>query len=205
MSKTELLEQIDKAIRSCRQCRLYRTRTSTVPGEGDPNAKIAFVGEAPGYNEDRQGRPFVGRAGELLDELLRSIGLSRGEVWIGNIIKCRPPDNRDPMVDEVRACKPYLEEQLRAIKPKLVVPLGRVAAAQFLKEARISKARGTPKRVGNFIVYPVFHPAAALRSVSVLRILKEDFLRIPEILKMKPDEVEAEVFSKVAENQMSLL
>jgi len=192
MKETDLLEQIDRAVRSCRQCRLHRTRTSTVPGEGSSTAQIAFVGEAPGpgFNEDREGRPFVGKAGKLLDELLRSIKLSREEVWIGNVIKCRPPENRNPMVDEIRSCKPYLEEQLRTIKPKVVVPLGRVAMNQFLKEGLISKVHGVPKRVGNFIVYPVF---------------QEDFLRIPKILKMDVAEVEAAVVVKAAENQISLL
>jgi len=205
MNKTDLLDQIEKAIRSCRQCRLYRTRTHPVPGEGSSAAPIAFVGEAPGYNEDQQGRPFVGKAGQLLDELLASINLRRSDVWIGNVIKDRPPENREPMVDEIRACWPYLEEQLRCIKPRLVVPLGRVAMAQFLKEAQISKCHGQPKRVGNYVVYPLFHPAAALRSASVLRVLRQDFLEIPQILQMDPKEIEAEVSGKAPENQMSLL
>ena len=149
--------------------------------------------------------PCLGKAGKLLDELLRSINLSREEVWIGNVIKCRPPENRKPMVDETRACKPYLEEQLRTIKPKIIVPLGRIAMSQFLREGLISKVHGVPKRVGNFIVYPVFHPAAALRSESVLRVLKEDFLRIPKILRMEVSEVAAAVVVAAAENQMSLL
>ena len=112
MNKIDLLLQIEKAVKKCKKCRLCRTATNAVPGEGNPNAKIAFVGEAPGFNEDKQGRPFVGRAGQLLDDMLKGIGLKREDVWIGNIIKHRPPENRDPMVDEVRACSPYLDAQL---------------------------------------------------------------------------------------------
>ena len=145
MNKVDVLRQIEKAVVSCKKCRLCKSATRAVPGEGNPNSQIAFIGEAPGYNEDQQGRPFVGRAGKMLEEMLRSIGLKREDVWIGNIIKHRPPENRDPMVDEVRACSPYLDSQLRAISPKVVVPLGRFALEFFDKDGKISKDHGVPK------------------------------------------------------------
>lgn len=178
MTKEEILEKIERAVIGCKKCRLYRTAGRPVPGEGNPNAKIIFVGEAPGFNEDREGRPFVGRAGQLLDELLREIGLKRTDVWIGNVIKHRPPDNRDPMVDELRACRPYLEDQIKAIKPKLIVTLGRFAMAQYLPDAKISEIHGKAYRVGEYAVLPLYHPAAALRAEAVLKELRSDFRKI---------------------------
>ena len=183
MTKEEILKKIEQAVITCKKCRLYRTATKAVPGEGSPNAKIVFVGEAPGFNEDKQGKPFVGRAGQLLDELLREIGLKRTDVWIGNVIKHRPPDNRDPMVDELRACRPYLSDQLKAIKPKLIVPLGRFAMAEYLSDAKISEVHGKAYRVSEYVVLPLYHPAAALRSEAVLRELKADFRKIVPAFK----------------------
>ncbi|MCL5003823.1 MAG: uracil-DNA glycosylase [Patescibacteria group bacterium] len=189
MTKDEILKKIEQAVVTCKKCRLYRTANHAVPGEGSLNAKIVFVGEAPGYNEDVQGRPFVGRAGNLLDTLLRNIGLKRQDVWIGNIIKHRPPDNRDPMVDELRACRPFLADQVRAINPKVIVTLGRFAMAEYLPEAKISEVHGQAFRVGEHVVIPLYHPAAALRSESVLRDLKEDFRKIVRVYKTKSEEI----------------
>lgn len=184
MQKEKLLEQIAKQIIKCKLCRLWRTRNKVVPGNGNPRSTVAFVGEGPGYNEDQQGLPFVGRAGDLLNELLRAIGTRRDEVWIGNVIKCRPPENREPMVDELHTCRPYLNEQLKAVNPKMVVPLGRYALAHFLPDKKISESHGKPFNLAGKIVYPLYHPAAALRSPKVLLQLKSEFRRIPAILKM---------------------
>lgn len=178
MTKEEILSKIEKAIGACQKCRLYRTATRPVPGEGNPSAQIVFVGEAPGYNEDQQGRPFVGRAGKLLDELLKSIGLKRSDVWIGNILKHRPPENRDPMIDELRSCRPYLRDQIKAIKPKMIIALGRFALIEYLPDAKISEVHGRAFRVADYVVLPLYHPAAALRSGSVLKDLREDFRKI---------------------------
>lgn len=205
MAQQDILAQVEKAVRNCRECRLYRTRNKSVPGEGNQKTKIAFVGEAPGFNEDQKGIPFCGAAGQLLDDLLASIGLKRSDVWIGNVIKCRPPENREPMVDEIRSCSPYLAMQIKALKPKLIITLGRYAMDHFVKGLQISKDHGLPKRVGDWIILPLYHPAAALRSTGVMTILKKDFRKIPEILKKDPKEIELVNSVKVSENQISLL
>jgi len=205
MGNEELLAKVDQAVNSCRQCRLYRTRSRAVPGEGSFLSPLAFVGEAPGFNEDQQGRPFCGSAGKLLDEMLTSINLKRSEVWIGNVLKCRPPENRQPMVDELRACSPYLQMQLKAIRPKLVVTLGRFALEHFAKDLQISKDHGRPVRVGDWAIYPLYHPAAALRSGGVAQILREEFRRLPEILRQDPKKFTVVGRAVVDENQISLL
>ncbi len=194
------LESLYEEIRNCTRCRLHQSRTKAVPGEGPENARIMFIGEAPGFHEDRQGRPFVGAAGQFLDELLASIGLKREEVYICNVIKCRPPGNRDPLKDEIEACAPYLDRQLEIIKPRLVVTLGRYSLAKFLPKASITKVRGQPVKVGSIICYPVLHPAAALHQPRWREILEEDFKRIPKILeeldKLEPkDETRARQLS----------
>ncbi len=204
MEKEELLEQVNKALRSCKKCRLYRTRTNTVPGEGDPNSKIMFIGQCPGFHEDQQGRPFVGRAGQLLDELLASIGIKRDKVFITNIIKDRPPENRDPMVDEIRACSPYLERQIKIINSQLIVTLGRFATEFFIPDGRISQIHGVPHRVKGHLILPLYHPAAALRSGGVLVELKKDFKTIPQVLAGEV-EVKEIINTKVPENQMNLI
>lgn len=205
MNKLEILKQIEKAVENCKKCRLYKTATHGVPGEGNPNAVVAFVGEAPGFNEDKMGRPFVGRAGKMLDEMLKSIGLKREDVWIGNIIKHRPPDNRNPMADEVRACSPYLEAQLKAINPKIVVTLGKFALEFFDKEGKISRDHGVAKKVGNRIVYPLYHPAAALRNPAVEQILRKEFRKIKEIINMDAKTLSNDKMESKDDKQMSLL
>jgi len=176
------LEKIAAEVRACTRCILHRGRTQAVPGEGPGDAQIVFIGEAPGFHEDQQGRPFVGAAGRLLEDLLSSIGLSREQVYITNIIKCRPPANRDPLPEEVAACNPYLDRQLAALRPRLVVTLGRFSMARFFPQARISKIHGQPRRVGGLICYPLYHPAAALHQPSLRRVVEEDFRRIPDVL-----------------------
>jgi uracil-DNA glycosylase family 4 len=188
----ESLARIAEAVTSCPMCRLAQSRTHAVPGEGPSKAKIMFVGEAPGFHEDRQGRPFVGAAGNYLEELLESIGMSREDVFITNTVKCRPPENRDPRGDELDACRPYLENQIALIGPKVIVTLGRHSMEQFLgDESKISEVHGRPRKIGGIVVYPIYHPAAGLHQPRWKSMIEEDFQRIPEILKKAdslPDE-----------------
>ncbi len=184
MSKSELMEEIVKEILECKKCELWRSRRNPVPGEGSLDAKIMFIGEAPGYWEDVKGKPFVGAAGKLLDKLLAGIGLSREEVFIGNILKCRPPGNRDPQPEEVRACTPYLDRQIRIIRPKIIVTLGRYASAYIFSKAGISFS-GISKVHGKIYhadvldldvtLIPMYHPAVALYNAKLKSALEEDF------------------------------
>jgi DNA polymerase len=176
---TELYNQ----IRVCTKCDLAKARTNAVPGEGPANADIMFIGEAPGFHEDRQGRPFVGAAGQYLEELLALIGMKREQVYIGNVIKCRPPQNRDPEPAEMDACKPYLDKQIELIKPKVIITISRFAMARWFSDRKISEIHGKPKKFGNLVVLPMYHPAAALHQPSLKRVLEEDFKRVPQILK----------------------
>ena len=165
---------------------MHQGRTHVVPGEGNPRAEILFIGEGPGQDEDRQGRPFVGRAGQLLNKLLAEIGLKREEVYIANVVKCRPPNNRDPHDEEILACWPYLKAQIRLINPLMIITLGRHSLGRFLPNVSISAAHGQPKKrqSDGKVIYPVFHPAAALYRASMLGALQEDFRKIPTVLKM---------------------
>ncbi len=196
------LTELYKEIAICQHCELSQGRTKAVPGEGPENAEIMFIGEAPGFHEDRQGRPFVGAAGKFLDELLASIGLTREDVYIGNVIKCRPPGNRDPLADEMAACKPFLDKQIELIQPKLIVTLGRFSMARYFPNAKITRIHGQPKRIGNRIYYPMFHPAAALHQPKWRSIVKEDMLKIPQILKEAEGLGEAEPLEQA--EQLSL-
>lgn len=168
-------------------------------GEGDSDAAVCFVGEAPGFYEDQLKRPFVGRAGKLLDELIAGIGWKREAVYITNIVKRRPPANRDPSPEEIEAYRPYLTRQLEILEPKLVVPLGRFSMNYFLPEAKISRDQGKLFKVGKYLVYPLFHPAAALRSTGTLKLLRESFSRIPEILA-RYEELAQRAASEVAQS-----
>ena len=187
------LEEIAKQISTCTKCLLNESRMNTVPGEGNPDAELMFIGEGPGQVEDKQGRPFVGPAGKLLEELLGTIDLKREDVYIGNVIKCRPPGNRDPLPGEVEACWPYLREQIKSINPKLIILLGRHAMEKFIPNKKISQVRGKPLRreiqgIGKLIFYPIFHPAAALHQERFMEPLKIDFRRIPRVIE-KVDEL----------------
>ena len=191
----ETLEALEEAVRKCTRCRLSESRTHAVPGEGPSNAEIMFVGEGPGFHEDRQGRPFVGAAGRYLEELLASINLTRNDVYITNVVKCRPPGNRDPQPDEIDACRPYLDRQIELIQPKMIVTLGRFSMNLFLPEAQISKAHGKPRKIRGIIYYPIYHPAAGLHQPKWKSVIEEDFKRIPEILARAaqiPDEEPAD-------------
>jgi DNA polymerase len=171
----------------CTRCPLAQTRTQVVFGSGSPDADLLFVGEAPGFHEDTQGVPFVGQAGKLLDRLLEGIGLTRDEVFVANVLKCRPPGNRDPQPDEIEACESHLFRQIELIRPTLVATLGNFATKLLSgKPLGITKVHGTPQQVtlgGNEVtLYPLYHPAAALYTRSMLSVLEEDFARIPELL-----------------------
>jgi len=182
------LETIAEEVRTCTRCRLHETRTRAVPGEGDPSTEVVFIGEGPGMNEDRQGRPFVGRAGDLLVRLLGSIGWRREDVFITNIVKCRPPDNRDPEADEIAACQPYLHRQLQVIDPAVVVTLGRHSMGRFMPGARISQAHGTMRPAdpetgaAAALVFAMYHPAAALRTPAIERESYVDIAQVPTAL-----------------------
>jgi DNA polymerase len=182
------LEAIASEVRACTRCRLHEGRTRAVPGEGDPDTEVVFVGEGPGFNEDREGRPFVGRAGGMLVRLLGSLGWRREDVFITNVVKCRPPDNRDPQPDEIQACAPYLERQLAVLDPAVVVTLGRYSMGTFIPGARISQAHGTVHPVdpdtgaANALAFAMYHPAAALRSPGVERDSFEDMAKVPAVL-----------------------
>ncbi len=182
------LEAIATEVRDCTKCRLHETRTKAVPGEGDPSTEVVFIGEGPGFNEDQQGRPFVGRAGGLLERLLASIGWRREQVFITNIVKCRPPGNRDPEPDEVAACAPYLHRQLAALDPAVIVTLGRHSMGRFMAGARISQAHGTARPADpttgatDALVFAMYHPAAALRTPGIERESYDDAAAIPTVL-----------------------
>ena len=177
------LTQLHQTIRSCKNCGLHATRTQAVPGVGPCPANVMIVGEAPGFNEDRQGEPFVGAAGKLLDTLLARISLSRGDVFITNVLKCRPPMNRDPMPNEVEACSPYLKEQVALVKPKVILILGRHALERLLPgQGSISRIHGSLIRRGDLAYVPLYHPAAALHNGSLVADLEHDFDQLKRYL-----------------------
>lgn len=180
--KEELLDDIAAEIRVCTRCELHRTRTNSVPGEGPADARIMFIGEAPGWNEDQQGRPFVGAAGKFLDELLAAAGLKRSDVFITNVVKSRPPGNRDPLPDEIVACAPFLERQIEVIDPDVIVTLGRFSMAKWFPGERISRIHGQPKKDGKRLIVPMYHPAAALHQQALKATILEDFAKLPRIL-----------------------
>lgn len=179
---SDVLAELNARIAACTACALHQGRTQTVPGDGDPNAEVLFIGEAPGFHEDQQGSPFVGQAGRVLDQLLLEIGLTRADVFVANVIKCRPPNNRDPLPEEIATCEPFLTMQIRGIRPKLIVPLGRFALQYFLPGASISRSRGKVIRNDPYLLYPLYHPAAALRQIRLFQVLRDDFQRIPQIV-----------------------
>jgi len=188
VERRQALEAIAAEVRSCTDCRLHEGRTRAVPGEGDPDTEVVFVGEGPGFNEDRLGRPFVGRAGDLLVKLLASIGWRREEVFITNVVKCRPPDNRDPLPDEIAACAKYLHRQVEVLDPAVVVTLGRHSMARFMPGARISQAHGTVRPADPAtgaraaLAFAMYHPAAALRTPSIERESYADMAGVPVAL-----------------------
>jgi uracil-DNA glycosylase family 4 len=183
MTAEEVLAQVAKEVSVCQKCALYHSRKKAVPGEGPANAEIMFIGEGPGFHENEQGRPFVGAAGQFLDELLAQAGLKRSEVWIGNVVKCRPPGNRDPLPEELAACNEYQERQIAAINPKIIITLGRFSMAKYMPGAKISSVHGQMRRVGDRFVIAMFHPAAALHQAAIKPAILKDFAQLPTMLE----------------------
>jgi uracil-DNA glycosylase family 4 len=175
---TELYQQIGQ----CFKCEIARARCKVVPGEGAENAEIMFIGEAPGWHEDQQGRPFVGQAGQYLEKLLASVNLKRQQVYIANVIKCRPPDNRDPLPTEIQNCRQWLDNQIEIIKPKMIVTLGRYSMARYFPGKSISKIHGMAVKRDSVIYYAMYHPAAALHQQSLKQAIETDMLKIPKLL-----------------------
>lgn len=185
MTKQQKLDKLHELIKTCTRCPLYKTAIHAVPGEGDPDAAVMFVGEAPGRNEDLTGRPFIGRAGKLLSSLLVEIGLNRQSVFITSVVKHRPPKNRPPKPFEVKVCSDWLNKQLAIIEPKIIVPLGRFGMEHFLPEETITNAHGKVFEKKNLFVFPLYHPAYGLRSTRALAAIKEDFGKLKVVLLKK--------------------
>ncbi len=182
MSPEEVLAQIEEQVQTCTKCDLHYSRKHGVAGEGPSDAEIMFIGEGPGFHENEQGKPFVGAAGQFLDELLEHIGMDRKDVFIGNVVKCRPPGNRDPKPEELAACDLYLERQIQAINPKVIVTLGRYSMGKFIHNAKISEIHGQAMKVKGCLILPMYHPAAALHQPSLRPIVEADFELLPDLI-----------------------
>jgi DNA polymerase len=176
------MEQVASEVRKCVLCELSRSRTHAVPGEGNHQARVMLIGEGPGWHEDQQGKPFVGASGKFLTELLGHAGLEREDVFITNVVKCRPPGNRDPLPDEIEACSGYLDRQIRMVDPDVIVTLGRFSMSRFFPGERISKIHGKAKEVDRRLVVPMYHPAAALHQGALKATIIEDFEKLPRML-----------------------
>ncbi len=177
------LTDLAAQIKVCTRCDLSKSRTQAVPGSGPANAQIMMIGEAPGFYEDQQGIPFVGAAGQFLNELLGQIGVKREDIFITNVVKCRPPQNRDPMPDEIEACRIWLDTQIDLLKPKVIVTISRYAMARWFPNKKISEIHGKAQRFGDLVVVAMYHPAAALHQHSLRKVLEEDFKKLPEYIK----------------------
>jgi uracil-DNA glycosylase family 4 len=186
------LTELYKEIALCQQCEIAKFRNNVVPGEGAEDADILFIGEAPGWNEDQQGRPFVGAAGKFLDELLESIHLDRKTIYIANVIKCRPTGNRDPLPVEINNCRGWLDRQIELISPRMIVTLGRFSMSMFFPGKSISRIHGTAVKQDGIVYFAMYHPAAALHQQSLRDVIKEDMLKIPAILEQEKEVVEKE-------------
>lgn len=187
MKPEKVLKEIAEQTATCTRCKLHYSRKKAVPGSGDPGSSVMFIGEGPGFHENQQGLPFVGAAGKFLDELLSDAGLSRAEVFITNVVKCRPPGNRDPQVEELEACKPYLERQIAAINPDVIVTLGRISMGYFINNGRISGIHGRSFWSNGRMIVPMYHPAAALHQPSLREVVRDDFVRLPELIVSAKD------------------
>ncbi len=212
MDAQEVLNQVAKEVTVCEKCVLHHSRKKAVPGEGPANAEIMFIGEGPGFYENEQGRPFVGQAGQFLDQLLAQAGLKRPEVWIGNVVKCRPPGNRDPQPEELSACDEYLERQIKAINPSIIITLGRYSMGKFMPGAKISTVHGQMRKIGDRYVIAMFHPAAALHQASLKPAILADFAKLPQLLEQArkglgrsgPAAAQADESSKEEPKQLNL-
>ncbi len=211
MSTEEILEKVATEVSTCTKCDLCKGRTKAVPGEGNPHAKIMFIGEGPGFHEDSQGRPFVGPAGQFLVELLASINLKRTDVFITNVVKCRPPGNRDPLPAEINACNDYLERQIAALDPEVIVTLGRFSMAKFFGGEKISSIHGRARKVDGRICIAMYHPAAGLHQQSLKDTIRSDFKKIPQIMAEaerqsveEPKKIEAPTLKEEPPEQLAL-
>ena len=182
MENKSILEQVASEARDCFKCDLHHNRKKSVPGSGSLTAEVIFIGEGPGFHENEQGLPFVGPAGKFLDELLKSIKMKREHVFITNVVKCRPPSNRDPQFNELAACNSMLDRQIQAINPKVIVTLGRYSMHKFLPNAKISENHGQAIKVKGRLIVPFYHPAAALHQPSLKPVLEDDFAKLPELI-----------------------
>jgi DNA polymerase len=201
------LENVAQEVALCTKCDLQYSRKNGVPGEGPSDAELLFIGEGPGFHENEQGRPFVGAAGRFLDELLTSINLKRSEVFITNVVKCRPPGNRDPQTEELAACSNYLDRQIHALNPKVIVTLGRFSMARFLPNAKISSVHGQGMRIRGRLVVAMYHPAAALHQHSLKKTIEADFSRLPVIIDQAgqmPEYQEPQNEDKTEPKQLSM-
>ncbi len=188
MTADEVLKQVANETSVCTKCELHHSRKNAVPGEGPADADILFIGEGPGFHENEQGRPFVGAAGRFLEELLEKVGMSREQVYITNVVKCRPPGNRDPRPEEIETCtRDYLDRQIQSIKPKVIVTLGRFSMALYLPNAKISEVHGQPLLVKGRLVVPMYHPAAALHQGSLRPVIESDFAMLPDLISQAAD------------------
>jgi DNA polymerase len=181
--RQESLEALAQTIRACTACPLHQGRIQAVPGSGAAHANIMFIGEAPGQSEDEKGLPFVGRSGQYLNKMLALIGLNRQDVFIANVIKCRPPDNRDPLPDEIAACKAFLDRQIEIINPLVIATLGRFSMARYFPNGKITQIHGQAKIEGGRIYYPLFHPAAVLRNMGLEPLMQDDFRRLAQLIE----------------------
>jgi len=204
MHAQDILKAIEAEVAECTACRLHLSRKLPVPGSGSPEADIVFIGEAPGFHENEQGIPFVGAAGRFLDELLASIQLKREDVFICNVVKCRPPGNRDPETPEMEACAGYLQRQIEAINPGVIVTLGRFSMARYFPKAKISVIHGEAKVVNGRMIVPMYHPAAALHQPSLRRTIEEDFLKLPAFIQQGKGFDAAASSSEDSPEQLSL-
>ena len=196
-----ILDELHQQVRTCTACPLHLTRSQAVPGEGAAFAQIMFVGEGPGFQEDRLGKPFIGPAGLFLNELLDSIGLRRQDVFITNLVKCRPPDNRDPLPGEIEACNNHLMKQMQIINPRVIIPLGRHAMAHWFPSGRIGQLHGQPHRFGERIVLPLYHPAAALHNGSLRGTIMQDFQKLKGLIGTSDDSIQIEESEKPPETK----
>lgn len=183
MNPAEILQDIAAQVSVCEKCQLHFSRKNAVPGEGRSNSEIMFIGEGPGFHENELGRPFVGQAGKFLDELLEVAGYKREEVFITNVVKCRPPGNRDPLPEELLACATYLDHQIEVLNPCVIVTLGRISMGKFLPNARISEIHGRATWVKERLIVPMYHPAAALHQPSLKPVVIDDFKRLPQAIQ----------------------
>ena len=185
MPAEQRLQEIRQEITTCQLCQLAKERVNAVPGEGPARVDIMFIGEAPGFHENRSGKPFVGQAGQFLDELLQAAGVDRDQVFITNVVKCRPPNNRDPLPEELKACQNYLDEQIALLDPQVIVTLGRISMAKFVTDGRISAIHGHTHNVEGRKVVTMYHPAAALHQPNLRQTLIEDFARLKKFISPK--------------------